>query len=566
MHSKLKIAALAFLTRNVLTTFVFVVFVFALSAAGPALATGLSSPEAPNIWSLLPPVLAITAAVIFRQVIPALFAGLWLGAWFISGATPLGLGTSFLASFEVYIVGAIADADHAALISFILMIGAMVGIISKNGGLHGIVTVMTRWATNKKRAQLGTGFLGLAIFFDDYANTLIVGNTMRPVTDYHKISREKLAYLVDSTAAPVACLALISTWVGYEVGLIDAATRDIEGLGDPYLIFLNSLAYSFYPLLAIFFVFLVASTGQDYGPMKAAEQAAAIAGEGAGASSGATPRFEKELAEIEPDRDMPHRAINALAPIGVLLAGVVGGLLASGEGDNIRDIVASANSYQALLWGSLLGTATAGSLSVAQRLMTLDEAVLAGIGGIEKLVYPVLILVLAWSLAKTTQQLGTADYLIATLSEAIPVQVMPALIFVISAATAFATGSSWGVMGILMPLAIPLVAAQISVDGVIDPAQLAIFYSSVACVLAGSVWGDHCSPISDTTILSSMTSGCDHIAHVRTQMPYALLVGAVAILAGTLPAGFGLPWWVGLALGAGLLVMALRVLARPVRA
>lgn len=548
-----------------------------MASSRPALAAGLSTPDDPNIWSILPPVLAIAAALAFRQVIPALFAGVWLGAWFVADASFLGLGTSFLATFQVYFIDALADPDHAAIIAFSLMIGAMVGIISKNGGLEGIVTVMVRWANSHKRAQLSTGFLGLSIFFDDYANTLIVGNTMRPVTDHHNVSRAKLAYLVDSTAAPVACVALVTTWVGYEVGLIDAATQGIGGLDAPYILFLKSIGYSFYPLLAIAFVFMIAGSGRDFGPMRRAEEAARRGDKAIGSTSQsslqaptAADMAGQTTAKVDiratagagAERAIPRRAINALGPILVLLTGVMGGLLATGEGETLTDIIATSDSYKALLWGSLMGATTAGLLTLGQRIMTLDKLIEAALSGIQAMILPMIILILAWSMAAVTGELGTANYLILSLSDTIPYQVMPALVFLISAATAFATGSSWGVMGILMPLAIPLVAAQVGVDGSISPEHLPIVYSTVASVLAGSVWGDHCSPISDTTILSSMASGCDHIEHVRTQMPYALLVGGVAILAGTLPAGFGLPWWAGLVIGGGVLFLVLKMIGR----
>lgn len=534
-----------------------------LGSSGPVMAEALSTPENPKLWSILPPLLAIGVALIIRQVIPAVFIGLWLGAWLLTGATVTGIGTSFLASFQKFIISAIANPDHVAIIAFSMMISAMVALVSRNGGLQGIVALITRWADNARHVQLGTSFLGLAIFFDDYANTLLVGNTMRPVTDHHKISRQKLAYIVDSTAAPVACVALISTWVGYEVGLIDAAVEGVVGIGEPYFIFLNSILYSFYPILAILFVLMVAGTGRDFGPMLKAETAARNrVGPPEELSKEIESDLSLEISDTMPERDPPVRAINALGPIAILIIGVIAGLLATGEGDNLQEIIGSSDAYTGLLWGSLLGTTAAGLLSVTQRLMTLEEAVSVGIAGAAKIFMPLLILVLAWSLASVTEELGTANYLTATLSDTIPVEIMPVLIFLISAATAFATGSSWGVMGILTPLAVPLVAAMISTDGVINVDQLPIFYSAVASVLTGSVWGDHCSPISDTTIMSSMASGCDHIEHVRTQMPYALLVGGVAIVLGTVPVGYGMPWWLGLILGAGTLVVALKVLGR----
>ncbi len=526
-------------------------------APSSALAAQEAAATGAGFVSLLPPLLAIAAALVFRQVIPALFLGIWFGATAANGLTPLAVWTGLLDTLQVYVVKAVADPDHVAIIVFSLMIGGMVGIISRSGGMLGIVDHVIRFATNHKRAQVGTAGLGLAIFFDDYANTLVVGNTMRPVADRLRISREKLAYIVDSTAAPVACIALVTTWIGYQVGLIDAAIASIDGLDEPYLLFLNSIRYSFYPILALVFVFMVALSGRDFGPMRTAETLARrrdVAGN------------DEQTAEqspdgAEPDPGVEGRARNAAVPIGVLLVAVIAGMIATGEGDDFRAIVGSADSYKALLWGSLLGAATAGIMALASRALDVAETIDAWLIGVKSMLTAIIILVLAWSLASITETLGTASYLMALLGDAIPAAVLPSLVFLLAAGTAFATGTSWGTMGILMPLVVPLTWAMIG-DGAADSASLSILHSAIASVLAGAVWGDHCSPISDTTILSSMASGCDHVAHVRTQMPYALLVGGVAILAGTLPAGFGMPWWLGLLVGSAALWVALRSFGR----
>ena len=239
-----------------------------------------AEPQAAGSWiAILPPLVTITFALLWKRVIPALFLGIWLGAWFINDFGLMGLWMGLLDAFQVYVLGALADPDHAAIVLFSLMVGGMVGIISRNGGMQGIVNSIVRWADTAKRACLATASMGLAIFFDDYANTLVVGNTMRPVTDAKRVSREKLAYIVDSTAAPVACIGLVTTWIGYEVGLIGDALEHVEGLDtQPYLMFLNTIPYSFYPLLAIAFVFMVAWSGRDFGPMHRAEARARLHG------------------------------------------------------------------------------------------------------------------------------------------------------------------------------------------------------------------------------------------------------------------------------------------------
>jgi Na+/H+ antiporter NhaC len=533
----------------------------------PALAQEATETTAISWVSILPPLLAIVLALYLRQVIPALFMGLWFGAWAINGFTLAGLWMGLLESFQIHILDAVANTDHAAVILFSLMIGGTVGIISRNGGMQGIVNLIVSWADDARRACLATATMGLAIFFDDYANTLVVGNTMRPVTDSMNISRAKLAYIVDSTAAPVATIAFVTTWIGYQVGLIGEAISYIPDLdAEAYLLFLSTIPYNFYPLLAIAFVFMVAWTGRDFGPMAKAEKQAREHGVESGG------HLESSMAEdcepIEPAAGKPQRAINAALPILALVLGVMGGLYFTGranlEIDNpgIKDIIGAADSYKSLMWGSLIGMITAAFITLVQRIMSLEEIVNAWYKGLRTMFYAMIILVLAWSLGGITEELRTADFLVSVLGDTLPVQLVPFIVFVLAAFTAFATGSSWGSMGILVPLVIPLTWAVMKVNGFSGPDDMHILYSSIASVLAGSVWGDHCSPISDTTILSSMASGCDHIEHVRTQMPYALLVGVVSIGIGSIPVAFGLPWWLGLLLGGGLLYTILLVVGK----
>jgi len=530
------------------------------------LSNALAAPAEPGGagWvSVLPPVIAIAFAVITKRVIPALFVGIWFGAWAAADLNLQGLWSGLLDSFQVYVLGAVANEDHAAVMLFSFMIGGMVGIVSRNGGMQGIVNHIVRWARTSRHGQTATGLLGLVVFFDDYANTLIVGNAMRPVTDRLRISREKLAYIVDSTAAPVTALALVTTWIGYEVGLIGDAVSKIDTLNmSAYGIFLNSIAYSFYPLLALMFVFAIAISHRDFGPMYKAELRARTTGEVLG--PGAEVDEAATGVEMAPDPDQPHRSINAIAPVLTLIAGVLTGLYVTGEGDNLRDIIGTADSYKALMWASLLSVLVAAGLSLAQRVLDLEETVAAWYSGVKSMMYAMIVLVLAWSLGAVTEVLGTAEYLVLVLGDWLPAGIVPAIVFVLAAATAFATGTSWGTMGILIPLVIPLSWSVMQANGLIEVGEFHILYSSVASVLAGAVWGDHCSPISDTTILSSMASGCDHIEHVRTQLPYAGLVGAVSILIGTVPTGFGFPWWLSLIAGAGFLLVALRVIGKPV--
>jgi Na+/H+ antiporter NhaC len=514
--------------------------------------------------SVLPPLLAIALALLLRQVVPALFVGIWIGAWALNDFSLIGLWTGLLETFEVHIVDALANRDHAAVILFSMMVGGLVGIISKNGGLLGVVERIVGFADSARRASLATVAMGLAIFFDDYANTLVVGNTMRPVTDRMQISREKLAYLVDSTAAPIACLALVTTWIGYEVGLIRSSIENIAGLdANAYFVFLNSIAYSFYPLFALVLVFAIVISGRDFGPMHAAERRARQEGRVA-PEAVSTALVDDDMEQVQPAEGTRCLARNAVIPVAVLIVSVIGGLFASGEGDTLQEIIGSADAYKSLLWGSLLGVLAAALMSVLHRSLSMAEIMSAWFTGVRSMLLAVVILVLAWALSGMTGELGTAGFLAELLGERLHPGLLPSLVFVLAAGTAFATGSSWGTMGILLPLMLPLSWVLMTASGMDGAEHMPILYGTVAAVLGGAVWGDHCSPISDTTILSSMASQCDHIEHVRTQLPYALFAGIIAIVLGTLPAGFGVPWWLCLPVGAIALVAGVRMIGRKV--
>lgn len=530
-----------------------------------------SAPAAAGSWiSILPPLLTIVVALTLKRVVPALFLGVWMGAWVINEFGFWGFWTGLLDTFQVFVANALADPDHSAIVLFSMMVGGMVGIISRNGGMQGIVNHIVEWADSARHACVATATLGVAIFFDDYANTLVVGNTMRPVTDSMRVSRAKLAYIVDSTAAPVACIAVVTTWIGYEVGLIGDSLSKMDGLdGEAYLIFLNTIPYSFYPILAIAFVFMVSFSGRDFGPMLAAEQHTQEHGP---VKTALENNSNEESEVIEPVDGKPQRAFNAYIPIAVMVLGVVVGLYVTGRNaitdipdPSLKDIIGNANSYTALMWASLASMLSAAFLSLGQRILDLDEVVNAWFKGVRAMLMAMIILILAWSLGEVTDILKTADFLVSILGDALPAFVLPAMVFVLAAATAFATGSSWGAMGILFPLAMPLTWAVMVAQGQSGPEHMHILYSAISAILAGAVWGDHCSPISDTTILSSLASGCDHIEHVRTQLPYAVTVGVVSILFGSIMTALGSPWWLGLSIGFGVLWAILRFYGKPSR-
>tara|TARA_R110002096_G_scaffold23031_4_gene73577 strand:- start:10867 stop:12717 length:1851 start_codon:yes stop_codon:yes gene_type:complete len=519
----------------------------------------------PGWMSVLPAVIAIVIALALRNVIPALLIGLWLGATALTSFTLKGAGIGLLDSFQVFVRGALADSDRASIVLFTMMIGGMVGIITRNGGMASIVLAIVSRAKTAIGGQVAVWLMGLMIFFDDYSNTLVVGNTARSLTDHLKISREKLAYIVDSTAAPVACIALITTWIGYQIGLIDQALGTIDGIGDvnAYSVFIHSIPYSFYPILAIVFVLMVAASGLDFGAMYKAE-VRARKGVVKPVSDEALPALEGE--ELTPKDNIPLRALNAFIPIIALIVALGLSLYALGEGTTVTEILGTTDPYKAMMYSSFVGVLVAAALTMGQKILSVHETIDAWYGGLRATLFGMIILVLAWSLSDVTAELSTAKFLVTLFADSLPVALIPAIAFVLAAITAFTTGTSWGTMAILIPLVIPLSWAVMTVNGIADPSGMHILYSSVACCLAGAVWGDHCSPISDTTVLSSIASGCNHIEHVRTQLPYALLVGVVALATGTIPGGYGLSPWISLLIGMAVLFAVLKTLGRRAEA
>ena len=509
--------------------------------------------------SILPPLIAITLAFLTRSIVPSLFVAIWFGSWAVNGLTFGGIFTGLLDSFNVFILNTILDRDHAVIALFTLMLGGMVGIIYRNGGMHGIIQLLIKKANTPKKGQISIWLFGLIIFFDDYSNTLIVGNTSRLLCDRLGISREKLAYLVDSTSAPVATIAVITTWIGFQISIISDSIENIGGISESaYLLFIHSIAYSFYPFLALFLVGLVVTTGKDFGPMVEAEIRA---------RKDKNKKIEEAVQDngenLRVKENISYHAANAILPISVLVVSMFYFIFSSGQGDTIKDILGSADTFSALMHSTLLSAFVAAVLSVGQRILSLNETFDAWYNGLKFMMMGLLVLVLAWALADISKDLHTADYIVSVLGDKIPIQILPTVVFFIAAVTAFGSGSSWGVMAILMPLVIPLCWAVMENYGGPGPENIHILYSTIACVLTGAVWADHCSPISDTTILTSMASGCDLMDHVKTQMPYALIAGSIALFIGTLPAGFGVPWWLLLGLGFILLFIIINTYGKP---
>ena len=523
----------------------------------------------PLWFSIIPPLIAILFALIFKEVFSALILGLFSGTFIIALHQGAGILKSILLGFfrliDTYIIQALNDPDHLSIIIFSLLIGGMVGIITRNGGMHGVVRLISKKAKDSRSGQLVTWFLGIAVFFDDYANTLVVGNTMRNITDKLKISRVKLAYIVDSTAAPMAAIAFITTWIGAELSYIQ---NGIENLGidaNPYGIFFASLQYSFYPVLTLVFVFILVMSRRDFGSMYRFELKARQGKSGS----------EAGLQEKQPEKVEISSAWNALLPVLLIVFGTIAGLIFTGWdktiwaddsigfGNKLSHTIGQGDSFKALLWSSFGGVILAISMSIGKKLLNLRQSIESMINGFKSMLTAILILTFAWALALLTKHLHTADFIshiMQTLSVSPPW--IPAISFVFSAFIAFSTGSSWGTMAIMYPLILPATWLICTEYGYDQPQAMMIFHNVVSTVIAGSVLGDHCSPISDTTILSSLSSGCQHIDHVKTQMPYAMTVGAVALIFGVIPAAFGIPFYILLPLDIAILYLVIRIFGK----
>jgi Na+/H+ antiporter NhaC len=522
----------------------------------------------PGVLTVLPPVLAIVMALIFRQVVIALFAGIWLGAFFVKDFQVL---RSFYYVVDHYVIDSLTGAsgpDHVSIAIFTLLLGGMVGVFSRIGGTQGVVEKISRIATTPKRGQVATWLMGIAIFFDDYTNSLIVGNTMRPITDRLKISREKLAYIVDSTAAPVACIGVITSWIGFEISLIKDAF-DVVGLErNPFTTFVASIQYAYYPIMTLVFGLLVASTTRDFGPMLGAERRART--RGLLLAEKAVPLSNIDT-EITFGGGQAARWYNAAIPVLVVVFGTFVGLIITGRAALIEsgatefglmNTIRHSNSFVALLWSSLSGCLIAILLGVTQRLVSITEAINAWVAGVKSMMMAMVILLLAWCIGSVCGDLQTADYLVGKVSGLLSPSLLPVIIFITAAAISFSTGTSWGTMTILTPITIPLVVKVTEINAVSGGSFEAILLSSISSILAGSVFGDHCSPISDTTIMSSMASASDHIDHVRTQLPYAVTVAIIAMVFGYLPAGFNIPFALELVLCAAAVVGVIMIFGK----
>ena len=507
-------------------------------------------------WTaLMPPLVAVVLAIGLRQVVLALFLAVWLGCSILAGGNPF---VGLWSLMSGYLVPVLTDSFNLEILGFTFGLVGMVTVVGRMGGTLGLVNIMSRFAKSPRSAQLVTASMGTTVFFDDYANTVVVGTTARGLTDRMRISREKLAYIVDSTSAPIAGVAVISTWIGYEVGLFDSILnefRHIQGLPNSgYALFFEILPLRFYCFFTLILVFLSAMLKRDIGPMLKAERRVRSGGPVA-PPIGDEPH--EELSALEKP-GVPARWYNAVIPVATVLVFIlvrivmVGGDAAdsglSGFSlDYWRAVFtrASDDISWILFSASLLGSAIAIGLAISQKLLTPSEAITSYGGGLKTLLEAGAILVLAWVTKELCDDLGTGLALVGLIGNSLSVLFLPLVVFLLSGAIAFCTGTSWGTMALVLPVAAPL---SVIMSG--DPV---VFIICMGAVLDGAIWGDHCSPISDTTVLSSTACGCPHIAHVKTQLSYALVSMGAAGTTGYL--GYSAGWPIGASYAVGTLMM-----------
>lgn len=529
-----------------------------------------------QLVTLLPPVIAIVLAFLTKNVIVSLFLGILSGSFIIN----ISGNNVFSALIQAFLdlvnraLNSLADPWNAGIILQVLAIGGVINLVAKMGGAKAIAEALAKRAKTAKGTQIITWFLGLLVFFDDYANSLIVGPIMRPVADKMKISRERLAFIIDATAAPIAGLAIISTWIGLEVGLINDAFTGIGVNADAFGIFLNTIPYRFYNILILAFIVITALLAKEFGPMRDAELR--VKSESLDNSLNGD-LDNKEKSDLEPKEGIKLSIWNAIIPIGTLIITALISFYYSGyssiiSGEDqiliqlfanspfsfeaIKEAFSASDASVALFQSALFASIVGISMAVFKKIFTISEAIEAWIDGMKGLLMTGVILILAWSLSSVIKELGTAKYLVTLLSGSLPHFLLPSIIFILGAVISFATGTAYGTMGILMPLAVPLAHS-------INP-EMSFIIVTTSAVLTGAIFGDHCSPISDTTILSSMGAGCNHIDHVKTQMPYALFVAFITVVFGYIPAGLGLPIYIVLPISLFAIFIGVQIFGKKV--
>ena len=500
-----------------------------------------------TFWALVPPLIAIALALITKEVYSSLFIGIILGAVMASEGT-------FTATMDMITVDGLSTsvADNAGILIFLVILGAVVAIVNKSGASRAFGTWAEKNIKTRTGAMLATFALGVLIFIDDYFNCLTVGSVMTPVTDSKRISRVKLAYLIDATAAPICMIAPISSWAAAVSGCVES--ENYSGIE----LFVRAIPYNFYSLLTLIFIIAICLMKFDYGKMASYEKKAESIGELF--KLDLSEDEERKLKEDGPVAPPKGKLIDLIIPVVLLIAFSVWGLLfngfqAIGEG-SVIDAFSETDAYVGLPWGSIIALVVIMIYMVCRKIMSFEDVMSCLPKGFMAMVPAILILTMATSLKSMTNALDASSFVYNAMQNVGGLQwLLPAIVFVVACLVSFATGTSWGTFGIL----IPIVSA-------IFPETSSLFFVGISACLAGAVCGDHCSPISDTTIMSSAGAHCNHIAHVETQLPYALTVAAISFVTYILAGLFNLAGitWLSLPVGAVLVIATLFVIKKKV--
>ncbi|MCX2781652.1 C4-dicarboxylate ABC transporter [Microbulbifer thermotolerans] len=445
-------------------------------------------------WTtLLPSFLAIALALFTRQVYLALFAGIWIGYFLLNGS---GFFPSLAESLDG-LLAVLASPGDARVVMFTLVIGAFIYTLERSGAVRAFVQLLKRsqWVTNGKRAQWMAWLIGIVIFIESNITVLVAGTVAKPLFDHFRIAREKLAYIIDSTSAPICMLIPLNAWGAFNLGLLNGL-----GVEDPLKVLLASIPLNLYAITAVAISAYAIARDYNPGPMARAEERAAHS------------RIEDAVVAPEIKKRRSPHVSTMLIPVVTLVVAMPVGLWITGDGK-----IFAGSGSTSVLWASLAALAILSVMIAVQRIMTLDELSESWMNGAGRMLPMAIILVLALALGSVSKALGTGDYVVSLVGDTLPLALMPLVIFLVSALIAFSVGSSWGTFSIMLPIAVPVATAMGA-----DPTLL------VAAVLSGGIFGDHSSPISDTTIVSSLAAGSEHIEHVRTQLPYALRAGAIA--------------------------------------
>ncbi len=541
--------------KKVLLISIILILVFLISGAVMA-EDGTGGEPDFGILSLLPPLVAIALAIITRQTVPSLFVGAWVGGTMLAGGNPIsgfGKGVEF-------VWNSLGDPWGARIVLTSLTMGGLVGIMRVGGGIDAVIRWITSKIRNAKGAMLSTSAAGLVIFFEDYVNTVVVGTAMTPITDKYRISKEKLSYIVDSTAAPVACVAGISSWIAFMVGQVETQFTSLGISYSGYGAYLQSIPYILYNLAAIVLVFFVAYTSRDFGPMLRAERRARETGKLL--RDDATPLLNTESDNMGPADDTPPKIMNFVIPLLVLVGLIFFLMLNTGgwPGVSIATAIGAASSSHSLVWGSFGAVWITILFYKIQGIASWESLFQGYIEGMRSIFMGMLILIFAWTIGSAIKGVGTAQFLVGLTEGIISPAWIPLIAFIISGIVSFSTGTSYGTMGVVMPIVIPLIHATSASAG-IDP--MTFMFPAIGSVFAGAVFGDHCSPISDTTVMSSMFTGADHIDHVKTQVPYALVAAAGAVI-GYIGVALGLPGIINLTLAIGSSLALFWLLSSPI--